>query len=118
MEEAPTIGPRGRRALWLRWVALVTLGELTGFVVPAVAGVWVAQRSPGVQVTILMTAGLSEGAMLGLAQAAVLDRRLTGFRDLAGVAPPSPGAAAAWFLGILPAATHDRWASWPVVWVM
>ena len=108
----------GRRALWLRWVALVTLGELTGFVVPAVAGIWVAQRSPGVQLTILTTAGLFEGAMLGLAQAAVLHRRLKGFRSRAWVVATSLGAAAAWFLGTLPAATHDRWASWPVVWVV
>ena len=47
--------------------------------------------------------------MLGLAQAAVLHRRLKGFRSRAWVVATSLGAAAAWFLGMLPSTTHDRW---------
>ena len=65
----------GRRALWRRWVALVTLGEVTGFAVPAVAGIWAAQRPRRERSSWSCTAaGLFEGAMLGLAQAAVLHR--------------------------------------------
>lgn len=108
----------GRRALWLRWVALVTLGEVTGFTVSTLAGIWAAQRPAGVQLTILTAAGLFEGAMLGLAQAAVLHRRLRGLRRSAWVVATSLGGAVAWFLGTLPAATHDRWVSWPLGWVI
>lgn len=108
----------GRRALWLRWVALVSLGELVGFVVPAVMGVRTAELSSPVQLASLPAAGVFEGALLGLAQALVLRGRLPGFRPVAWVVATSLGAAVAWFLGMLPSTTHDAWSTWATSWVV
>ena len=108
----------GRRALWQRWLVLVTAGELAGFSLPAAVGVWSAGAPPRTQLLAMTTAGLFEGALLGLAQAVVLQRVLPGFRPLAWIAVTSLAAAAAWFLGMLPAFTHDHWSTWPVAWTM
>jgi len=108
----------GRRALWQRWLVLVTAGELAGFSLPAAVGVWSAEARPAAQLFAMATAGLFEGALLGLAQALVLQRVLPGFRPRAWIAATSLAAAAAWFLGMLPAATHDTWSTWPVGWTV
>lgn len=106
------------RSLWRRWLLLVTLGELAGFTVPAAVGVWSFERSAGAQLFLMTVAGFFEGGLLGLAQAAVLRKELAGFRARAWVVAISLAAAVAWFLGMLPSATHDVWTDWAVGWIV
>jgi hypothetical protein len=108
----------GTQSLRRRWVVLVTAGELTGFGLPALAGIWSSAMPSAVQLPVMTSAGLFEGAVLGLAQAAVLGRVLPHFRLRAWVAATSLGAAGAWFLGMLPSTTHGIWSGWPVGWTL
>lgn len=54
-----------------RWLLLVTLGEMLGFVVPALTGIALAKLAAGgaVEVIALGLAGACEGLLLGAAQA-------------------------------------------------
>lgn len=54
-----------------RWMATVTLGETTGFIVPVMAGTWLALRgtSDAARIAPMMVAGAVEGLVLGAAQA-------------------------------------------------
>ena len=88
-----------------------------GFAVPAVVGIGVRDMSSGAQLMVMPAAGLVEGAMLGIAQAVVLRRTLTGFNPRAWVVATTVAAALAWFLGMLPSTTHDTWSTWPALWV-
>lgn len=108
----------GRRALWLRWLVLVSSGELAGFSLVAAVGIWSRDMSAGAQLAMLPLAGLFEGAALGLAQAVVFRRCLPGFRAPAWVVATSLAAAVAWFLGMLPSTTHETWSAWSPVWVV
>lgn len=104
-----------RRGLWGRWALATTLGELVGFLAPALAGVLVTRAvapmggaaAPLLTFGVLVAAGSLEGAALGFAQSRVLReavptiawQRWTGATALAGVV--------AWVLGMLPNTLAD-----------
>jgi uncharacterized membrane protein YeaQ/YmgE (transglycosylase-associated protein family) len=96
------------------WIKRVTVGELVGFTAPALTSAALAGASIGAQVAGLVGAGAVEGAVLGLAQASVLVRVLPTLSRRKWVVATAGAAALAWLLGMLPAATHQFWAEWPV----
>lgn len=104
----------GPQALRHSWVLATTLGETVGFVVPALVAV-VAFDLPAIVTFFLMVlAGTLEGALLGTAQAVVLGREFLGFSRTGWVAVTAAGAAAAWFLGMLPSTLYSLWEEWPI----
>ncbi|HEX4817381.1 MAG TPA: nitroreductase/quinone reductase family protein [Nonomuraea sp.] len=120
--EAPAL-PRKSAGLWWRWTRAVTLGESVGFMMPAVAGAWVAAPGwgmlgigPLLQAAMIVLAGAVEGMFLGLAQAYALRTALpeVGTRDW--VRATAWGAAIAWTVGALPIVIGERVLQWsPVV---
>jgi hypothetical protein len=103
----------GQSGLWRRWLVWVTIGELTGFTAPAVAGAWASGRATPWQLVLMPVAGLVEGAILGASQALVLREALPGFRARSWVLATSLAAGFAWFVGMLPSGTQAVWSSWP-----
>lgn len=95
-----------------RWVAVVGLGELLGFLVPATAGALWSERPWGV--VAIIAAGAVEGSVLGLAQWSVMREAVHPLRVRPWVAATAIGAAVAYALGMLPSATASRWTTWPV----
>jgi hypothetical protein len=91
-------------ALWRRWVALTTAGEVLGFIVPAVAAalttVGGVEGLP--QVAVLMATGAVEGALLGWAQAVVLRRVVPGLDTRSWVLATALAAVLAYAMGMLP----------------
>jgi hypothetical protein len=112
----------GRARLWRRWIAATTLGELLGFLAPALVGVLVVGATAEIATPLgplllligLVVAGSLEGAALGFAQWLALRQALpalvwhhwTGATALAG--------AVAWSLGMLPPTLTDLFALDPV----
>ncbi|MFI7444775.1 nitroreductase/quinone reductase family protein [Nonomuraea indica] len=116
-EPAPV--PNGG-GLWWRWTRAVTLGELAGFTVPAVAGVLVAGPEwgmlgigPLLQGAAIVMAGAVEGTVLGLAQAYALRAALPGIATRDWVRATAAGAVLAWVVGSLPVVLGDRLLRWP-----
>lgn len=101
------------RRLWRRWLVIVAAGEIVGFVVPVIAGIWSSDLAPALQLTALCAAGLAEGACLGASQAFVLRDPLPVLRPRRWVLATSLAAGAAWFLGMLPSTTQALWSTWP-----
>jgi hypothetical protein len=68
------------RTIWLPWVAGTMLGEVLGFGIPTLAGLvnWLLPP-PILMWIVFVLAGACEGALLGLGQALVLRRLITGF---------------------------------------
>lgn len=93
---------------WLFWV---TVGESVGFLAPALAQL--AFGGSPVRVPALIVAGALEGAVLGWTQATVLWLRLPGLSRSRWVGATAIGAAAAWFVGLLPAEWATVWQRWP-----
>jgi uncharacterized integral membrane protein len=94
---------------WLFWV---TLGESVGFLAPVLAQL--AFGGSPVHVPALIIAGALEGAVLGWTQATVLRSRVPELSRPRWVGATAIGAAAAWFIGLLPAEWADVWQGWPV----
>lgn len=110
VQTAPRAGPRPDWRLYRHWVLATTLGELVGFLAPAIAGVVMTRVVHGLEgfvapiltLVVVVAAGSLEGAALGFAQWLVLRRALpvigwrqwTGATALAGVL--------AWVLGMTP----------------
>jgi hypothetical protein len=92
-----------RRRLWRAWFVSVTVGELVGFGVPAVAGAVTATMSDLVAVVALVAAGGTEGAVLGWAQARVLRGVLPGLAVGPYVGATAAAAALAYAIGMSPA---------------
>ena len=105
----------GRRFL-RDWTAAFTVGELVGFVPPALVGAWLGSTQAGDAATVigLTLAGALEGASIGTAQAFVLGRHDAGVPRARWVAATAAGAALAWFVGMGGAAVMGA-ASSPVV---
>ena len=103
----------GPREVWRRWLVLATAGELAGFFVPVLVGVWLIDRTTLPELVLMPVAGLAEGALLGASQAAVLRGTLRSFRPGRWVIATAVGAAVAWFLGMLPSTTYAIWSDWP-----
>jgi len=120
--EVPAL-PRESAGLWWRWTSAVTLGEIVGFSVPAVAGVWVAAPEwgmlgigPLLQAAVIVLAGAVEGTFLALAQAYALRTALPAVATRDWVRATAQGAAIAWTVGALPIVLGERVLQWsPVV---
>ncbi|HEX6248850.1 MAG TPA: DUF6544 family protein [Nocardioidaceae bacterium] len=105
---------QGPHALRHAWVLATTVGETVGFVVPALVAVVAFDLPAMVTLLLMVLAGAVEGALLGTAQAVVLGREFLGFSRSAWIGATSGGAAAAWFLGMLPSTLHSLWEDWPL----
>lgn len=104
----------GPRVLRRSWTLATTLGEVLGFTFVAVVAVWAFTLYPMFTMSVMVLAGAVEGALLGAAQSVVLGREYLGFHRPAWVAATSLGAAAAWFIGMLPSSFHPLWRGWPL----
>ncbi|WP_245664051.1 hypothetical protein [Nocardia arthritidis] len=89
------------RQLWRRWFGLVTVGELLGFLTPAVVGALVADRAGLPVAGALLVAGAVEGATLGWFQARAVRPALPGLSSRRWVAATVLGAVVAWSVGAL-----------------
>jgi hypothetical protein len=113
--QPPIVSFQSGWAFWRRWALYTTLGELVGFLAPALAGVLVARAtntfttaiSPVLVVLILVVAGSLEGAAVGYAQWRALRHTLPtlGWREWTGAT--AVAAALAWLLGMLPNTIAD-----------
>ncbi|WP_245649547.1 hypothetical protein [Nocardia shimofusensis] len=90
----------GKR-LWRRWFALVTVGELLGFLTPSVVGALVVDRVDLLAAGALLVAGAVEGATLGWFQARALRPALPGLRSSRWIIATVLGALVAWSVGAL-----------------
>ncbi len=91
-----------RRGLLQQWTTAMIVGELVGFVPPAVTGatlVWLGATDL-MLVIGLTIAGLMEGLAIGVAQAGVLRRRLPALHPEDWVSPTVIAAGFAWFVGM------------------
>lgn len=90
--------PRLRRD----WTAAFVLGELVGFVPPAVTGAALgAANAPDLVLVVGLTvAGAMEGAVLGMAQATVLRRHAPAVDRRRWVVATAVAASFAWFVGM------------------
>jgi hypothetical protein len=99
-------------ATFLRyWVFWVTLGLVAG-AVPPVLALLVVGGTP-VRAPVVILGGAVQGAVLGWTQATVLRVRVPALDRPRWVRATAIGAAAAWFLGLLPAEWADIWQRWP-----
>jgi hypothetical protein len=105
---------QGPRALRRSWILATTLGELLGFLAPAVVGVLTFDLNPAATVPLMMLAGLVEGTVLGAAQSFVLRREFLGFSRTAWIVATALGAATAWLAGMLPSSFAGTWTEWPL----
>lgn len=108
-----TPGPRstGPDDRFLRfWVFWVSIGAVVGLLAPALAQLIFA-GSPVARPTLIL-AGAIEGTALGWTQATVLKVRVPALSRPRWVAATAIGAAAAWFIGLLPAEWAEVWQRW------
>ncbi len=84
------------------WTLAFVVGELVGFIPPAVVGAWLGSAGAGdvVLVAGLTLAGAGEGAVIGSAQAYVLRRHRSGIPERSWIRATAVGAACAWFAGM------------------
>lgn len=85
-----------------RWTMAFVVGELVGFVPPALVGAWLGFSGAGdvALVVGLTLAGALEGLSIGTAQAWVLRAFAPTIPGRAWVAATSTGAALAWLVGM------------------
>jgi len=103
--------------LWRRWTVAVTLGELAGFTVPALAAVTMtrADAPSWLLYSAMLPAGAVEGACLGFAQVLVLRRYLPQVSGVAFTTATAVGASVAYALGMLPSTVGERMDDVPAV---
>jgi hypothetical protein len=109
--------------LWRRWTLATMLGELIGFVAPALAGVIVVRAATALHqpvaalltLIVLVVAGGFEGAALGWAQGSVLRRVLPALSLRRFTVATALAAMLAWLLGMLPNTVSDLLGSNMVV---
>lgn len=107
--------PRSGWALWRGWVLATTLGELIGFLAPALAGVVVTRALMGMEglaaplltFVVLVAAGSLEGAALGYAQWRVLRHAVPAIGWRAWTGATALAAVVAWIMGMLPNTLMD-----------
>jgi len=107
----PTRGPDRADRFLRNWLLWVTLGETVGFLAPVLAQL--AVGGSAVVAPALILAGAVEGTVLGWTQSTVLRSRLPALSRRRWVGATAIGAAAAWFIGLLPAEWADVWQTWP-----
>jgi hypothetical protein len=100
-----------------RWIVLVTLGELVGFVVPLAVGAATAYAAAAVQVPALVAAGAVEGAVLGAVQAHVLRGLLPALSTARFAAATAAAAAVAYAIALGAVAAVDLFPAlpWPLL---
>lgn len=103
---------QGPRVLRRNWAVATLVGETVGFLLVAVVAVFAFELYPMFTMSVMVLAGAVEGLILGAAQAQVLGREFFGFHRPAWVGATSLGAAAAWFIGMLPSSFHPLWKGW------
>lgn len=89
---------RDRRRLFLDWAVFVAVGELVGFLVPAVVGVRTVDLPDHLRLPAMLIGGLVEGAVLGAAQAAVLRRWLPAVHSARWILLTSAAASVAYMI--------------------
>jgi len=94
--------PQASGAWWRRWVGAFVVGELIGFVPPALTGALLASvgASDVMLVAGLTVAGVGEGAVLGTAQAHVLGARWPALSKRRWVTATAGAAGLAWLVGM------------------
>ena len=107
----PTRGPDRADRFLRNWLLWVSLGETVGFLAPVLAQL--AVGGSAVVAPALILAGAVEGTVLGWTQSTVLRSRLPALSRRRWVGATAIGAAAAWFIGLLPAEWADVWQTWP-----
>lgn len=102
------------------WTLAFVVGELVGFVPPAVVGAWLGFSGAGdiALVLGLALAGAVEGAVLGTAQAWVLRRHRSGIPAGAWVGATAVGAGVAWLAGMGGAAIAGKASTTAVLLVL
>ncbi|HZM83019.1 MAG TPA: hypothetical protein VFC19_45460 [Candidatus Limnocylindrales bacterium] len=97
---------------WRRWMVFVTLGELAGFVAPALAGALLSAAAVNAATTLLvmLSAGAVEGTILGWAQASALRKDLPGLPRYRFAAATGLAAVVAYAVGMLPSTLGGRLA--------
>lgn len=100
--DTPPPGPPAVAGFRRRWTAAFVIGELVGFVPPAVTGATLGTLGvpDPVLVAGLTAAGVVEGAVLGAAQRTVLERWAAAVDGRAWVVATATAAAFAWFVGM------------------
>jgi hypothetical protein len=107
----PRSGPDRADRFLRNWLLWVSLGESVGFLAPVLAQLAFA-GSPVVAPALIL-AGAVEGTVLGWTQATVLRSRVPALNRRRWVGATAIAAAAAWFIGLLPAEWADVWQRWP-----
>lgn len=102
VEPPPDSSSPSQHDLRRQWIVAFVIGELVGFIPPAVVGAGLAAAGgpDGVVVPSLTAAGSLEGAALGTAQAVVLRRHLPRFRTAGWIIATAMAAAFAWMVGM------------------
>lgn len=98
-ESSPTVTLLGLRR---HWTVAFVIGELVGFVPPAVTGATLGALGASDMLLVLglTLAGALEGVALGVAQARVLARHAPAVNGRRWVAATAVAAAFAWFVGM------------------
>ncbi|MFD7845288.1 hypothetical protein ACFV4K_20435 [Nocardia sp. NPDC059764] len=102
------------RDLRRSWFTRVTVGEMLGFLAPALAGSLTAHTSAAVLVMSMLGAGAVEGTVLGYFQAGVLRTRLSRLRSRDWMVATAAAAVLAWTVGVLPMLYGEQFGEWPV----
>ena len=112
------VGPdRRAEGLLSRWFWFTTIGELAGFLAPAVVGVVTASWSPWVAVPSVVAAGFIEGLVLGAAQATAFAAALPRLRRRRFALNTAVAAALAYVVGLGPSTWASRVGELPI-WVV
>lgn len=101
--QAPIVrDARGDANLVRPWTLAFVVGELAGFIPPAVVGVTLGMlAAPDFAFVMFLTlAGVAEGAVLGAAQAWVLRRYAPGIDSRQWITATAAAAGFAWFIGM------------------
>lgn len=95
--------------LWLLWVGATALGELLGFIAPAIAGSTAAAvgLSDLERLPPLVLAGMIEGATFSWVQWLVLRRYLPQLSGRIWIGATAVAAGFAWALGLLPSSISN-----------
>lgn len=94
--------PPTRHGLRREWTAALIVGELLGFLAPAIAGAALAAVSVNDAILLLglVAAGLVEGFTIGATQAFVLSRHIPDFAPRSWIVATVVSAGYAWFVGM------------------
>jgi hypothetical protein len=103
--------PSPAQGAWLRWTAIVAIGEILAFSIPLTLGVVASEvwDLGGFALWgVVVAAGAGEGLVLGIAQAIALKSFFPRVNSLLWVAATVVGATAAWAFAWLTPTYHGR----------